>query len=171
MGALAELVRVQPEARRSGHPQTSLAALGRHATRIAATHPLTPRLGLGTPLSQLRDLDASVLFIGVGFARNTSFHLAEYETDYPGRSWGPRSIPVAGENGRVVWRCCTDLRFHEADFDAMGQAFLDEARSVRVGAMGGARAICFSMAELVTFAGRWMAAHRDLRPAAGSSNA
>lgn len=162
MGAFAEYVRVRPEAWRSNHPQTSLAARGARAKAVCATHPLAPRLGLGTPLARLRDLDARVLLLGVGFARNSAFHLAEYETEYPGRAWAERLVPVAGDDGSVAWRTTTDLVFYEEDFTRMGNAFVAESRTVSTGCVGGASSLLFSMTELVERAGRWMTAHRDL---------
>ncbi|WBP87436.1 aminoglycoside N(3)-acetyltransferase [Kitasatospora cathayae] len=77
MGALSEAVRTRPGALRSGHPQTSWAALGPLAGEITARHPLTSHLGPESPLGRLYELDARVLMLGVEMARFTAFHLAD----------------------------------------------------------------------------------------------
>ncbi|MET8624799.1 AAC(3) family N-acetyltransferase [Kitasatospora sp. NPDC004669] len=77
MGALSEAVRTHPGALRSGHPQTSWAAVGPRAAEITGRHPLTSHLGPESPLGRLYDLDARVLMLGVPMARFTAFHLAD----------------------------------------------------------------------------------------------
>ncbi|MGW3043495.1 aminoglycoside N(3)-acetyltransferase [Kitasatospora sp. NPDC001159] len=77
MGALSEAVRTCPGALRSGHPQTSWAAVGPLAGAITGRHPLTSHLGPDSPLGRLYDLDARVLMLGVPMARFTAFHLAD----------------------------------------------------------------------------------------------
>src|SRR5215207_9779931 len=61
MGALAELVRTQPAAVRSPHPQTSFAALGPLAEKLLSSHPPAPRLGPGCPLDAMCRTGALVL--------------------------------------------------------------------------------------------------------------
>src|SRR5512139_282123 len=61
MGAIAECVRTWPGARRSGHPQTSFAAVGPTASFVTDGHELESPLGEQSPLARLEDLDARVL--------------------------------------------------------------------------------------------------------------
>jgi aminoglycoside 3-N-acetyltransferase len=76
MGAVCELVRTSPGAVRGPHPTVSFTALGRGAARIVAPHAVQAWLGEGSPLQRLYDLDAKVLFLGVGFGPAPPFILA-----------------------------------------------------------------------------------------------
>lgn len=49
MGAVPEVLRTWPGARRSDHPHLSFAAVGLHASRITAGHQLADGLGEGAP--------------------------------------------------------------------------------------------------------------------------
>ena len=164
MGALAELVRTQPAAVRSVHPQTSFAALGPLAEKLLGEHPPTPRLGPGSPLDAMCRSGAEVLFLGVGWRRNTSFHLAEYRADYPGRRWADRLVPVADGSGAVRWETCRDLVFYEADFEPMGEGCVPRMPGLRTGRVGAAEALLMPQEELVAAAADWLLAHRRLEP-------
>ena len=83
MGAIAEYVRTLPNAKRSDHPMVSFAAIGAEAERLVTEHSLVDSLGDHSPLGKLYDMDGMVLLLGVGYASNTSFHLAEYRAQYP----------------------------------------------------------------------------------------
>jgi aminoglycoside 3-N-acetyltransferase len=78
VGKFAEYVRTHAEAKRSGHPQTSFAALGPGAAAIASGHDPECHLGERSPLRWLYDADAAILLLGVGYAVCSAFHLAEY---------------------------------------------------------------------------------------------
>jgi aminoglycoside 3-N-acetyltransferase len=164
MGALAELVRTQPEAVRSPHPQTSFAALGPLADKLMAEHPPTPRLGPGSPLDALCRAGALVLFVGAGWRRNTSFHLAEYRADYPGRRWADRLLPLDDGSGVVRWQTCRDLVFHEADFEPMGAGCRAGMPGLRTGRVGAAEAMLMPQEELVAAAAGWLLEYRRLEP-------
>jgi aminoglycoside 3-N-acetyltransferase len=167
MGALAELVRTQPAAVRSPHPQTSFAALGPLAGTLMREHPPSPRLGSGSPLDAMCRAGAVVLFLGVGWSRNTSFHLAEYRAEYPGRRWAERLVPLDDGTGAVRWWTCRDLVFHEADFEPMGRACLARMPGARTGRVGAAEAMLMPQEELVAASAEWMLAHRRLEGVAG----
>lgn len=86
MGRLTEEVRKWPGAIRSNHPTHSVAAVGRLAAEITADHekasgpnsPWGPKaLGFDTPWDRLRELNAWVLLLGVGFNRCTILHHAQ----------------------------------------------------------------------------------------------
>jgi aminoglycoside 3-N-acetyltransferase len=75
-GRITETVRLRPEARRSLHPLSSAAALGAEAKEITTGHDDTP-CGPGSPYWQLWERAGYTLFLGVDFACNSLFHVAE----------------------------------------------------------------------------------------------
>lgn len=95
MGRLAEAVRLSEGATRSGHPQTSFAALGPLARKLMADHSPDCHLGEESPLARLYDLRAQVLMLGTGFDTCTAFHLGEYRVPAPPRR-SYRCVVTAG---------------------------------------------------------------------------
>lgn len=77
MGVLPELFRTQATVLRSTHPHLSSAAWGTEALSVVADHSLECGLGEGSPLARIYDRDGWVLLLGVGYDKNTSFHLGE----------------------------------------------------------------------------------------------
>jgi aminoglycoside 3-N-acetyltransferase len=78
VGAIPELFRVKYASHRSLHPTHSVAALGRCAAELTATHHLgdTP-CAINSPYGIARKMDAHVLLLGVGLERCTAMHHAE----------------------------------------------------------------------------------------------
>lgn len=78
VGVVAELFRRNYATHRSLHPTHSVAALGRHATKLTATHHQgdTP-CPLTSPYGKAREMDAHVLLLGIGLERCTAIHHAE----------------------------------------------------------------------------------------------
>lgn len=159
MGAVPEVVRHLPGARRSNHPQTSFAAHGPHAEEVVAVHDLGCQLGERSPLATLERIGARVLLCGAGFDSCTAFHLAEYRTPgLPRRTH--RSAVLDG--GERRWTSYDDLDLDEDDFARIGAALLDTG-AVASGRVGEATAHLFDLREGVAFATGWMTTNR--RPA------
>ncbi|MFF8954639.1 aminoglycoside N(3)-acetyltransferase [Streptomyces sp. NPDC014894] len=155
MGRLAESVRTAPGAVRSTHPQTSFAAVGRRAGELLSCHPLSSHLGENSPLGALYRTSARVLMINVDFDVCTAFHLAEYRTNAPLRSY--RCVVLCPDAGKK-WTEYEDVRLDESDFDAIGAAFTWGME--QKGQLGGGTARLFSLRAAVDHAVAWMTEKR-----------
>jgi aminoglycoside 3-N-acetyltransferase len=147
VGKFAEYVRTHAEAKRSGHPQTSFAALGPGAAVIASGHDPECHLGERSPLRWLYDADAAILLLGVGYAVCSAFHLAEYRVHGGAHMRG------------------SDL--DDSDFELIGGAleadFRDRPGAPRSGYIGMAGSRLVPMRTAVNFAVTWMEQHRSER--------
>ena len=161
MGVIPETFRKQDGARRSTHPFVSWAARGPHATFITSQHTLEMSQGEESPLARLYDVGAYVLLIGVGYDRNTSYHLAEYRCKFAPLKHCTRGAPMPAEDGGSRWVTYADIYWYDADFEEIGRAF-EEAGHVSIGRIGRATCRLFSQRELVDFAVRWMNENRYL---------
>ena len=156
MGAVPELVRTWPGARRSDHPVTSFAALGPRADSIVAGHRLDDGLGDSSPLGRVYDLGGDVLLLGVGHGSSTSLHLAEYRVADPPRARFGAAVLVP--EGRA-WTSWDDVDVDEEDFERLG-VDLDATGAVTVGQVGSAECRLMRQRAAVDFAVWWFAAHR-----------
>lgn len=156
MGAIPELFRTLPGTVRSGHPQTSFAAIGPQAKFITDSHHLDSMLGEDSPLARLEDLDAKIMLLGVGFDVCTMMHLAEYRLETAPREQNWFAIDVHGQH---VWKAVEDVAVDNDDFEAIGKEFV-AAAGITPGKVGDAVCHIFTTKALVTFTETWMKAHR-----------
>ena len=158
MGLIAETVRTWPGAVRSPHPQTSFAAVGARAELLTGRHPVTSELGERSPLAQLERLDGKVLLLGVGFARCTAFHLAEYRQ--PGLRGEPKWYVDPQPDGQR-WREYQGAALDQRPFQRIGREFAAaHPEVVHRGPVGAAVAHLFPAREAVAYASTWLAGHR-----------
>jgi aminoglycoside 3-N-acetyltransferase len=165
MGRLAEYVRTTPEAVRSGHPQTSFAALGAWAAECTREHALDGRFGESSPLGWLHRHDAAVLLLGVGYDVCSAFHLAEYglSSDPPRRAYHCYVMTAGERRDCELW----DVDLDDSDFAALGHR-MDEERFVRHGLVGAAECRLMPIRSAVEFAANDQAfRHRRMAAAGG----
>jgi aminoglycoside 3-N-acetyltransferase len=158
MGAIAECFRCWPGVRRSGHPNMSFAALGPRAAAITAEHPLDFGFGETSPLARLDAMAATVLLLGVGFAKATCFHLAEAR--WPGTLEITAKAPVLTQ-GKRVWANFLDHLYNDRDFARIGEAF-EAAHPIKRAAIGAGEARLFPLTPAVDFALEWIGRHRKV---------
>jgi aminoglycoside 3-N-acetyltransferase len=163
MGVLAETVRLHPRALRSAHPQTSFAAVGARADELVGRHDEECHLGEESPLARLRDNEAQVLLLGVGYEVCSAFHLAEYLVDrqLPFREYGCWVL----RGGERIWLPYKDVDLDDSDFGFLGADFeAEDARRakpvVRRRLLGGAGARLFPLTDAVDFATQWLTGNR-----------
>jgi aminoglycoside 3-N-acetyltransferase len=153
VGVIPETIRTWPGTRRSAHPQTSFAAIGRRAAAIVEGHAPDCRLGEHSPLARLEAAGARVLLLGAGYDACTAFHLAEYRIPAPLIEVG-RPAPAGG------WEVVTEVSISSDRFDELGSDF-ERDRPVLRDKVGAADARLFPLADAVAYAERWLALHRS----------
>ncbi|MCU4973437.1 AAC(3) family N-acetyltransferase [Halobacteria archaeon AArc-m2/3/4] len=157
VGAVPECFRTYPETHRSDHPTVSFTAWGAEAETVVADHELDSRLGEGSPLARLYELDADVLFLGVGHDTNTSLHLAENRADIPIETvTGGAPILVDGDRKWVEFE---NIEEDTDDFADLGAAFEREI-GLTEGQVGAGTAKLMDQRALVDFAVEWLEANR-----------
>ena len=164
MSILAEYLRTWPGACRSGHPESSFAAVGRLAAWLTENHSLQYGHGPGSPMSRLCRSGGQVLLLGVGFNRVTLLHHAEHLANVPNKRTVRYKMPVL-QDGQRVW---VDVEEYDTSrgivdwpvdyFDAIVQDYVAAGRAYS-GRVGAAQSHLFDAVSLNQFAVEWMERH------------
>ncbi|PDT73145.1 AAC(3) family N-acetyltransferase [Bradyrhizobium sp. C9] len=155
MGAVAELFRTWPGARRSLHPTCSFAALGPEAEKITAQQPLSAPFGDEGPLGYLYRSSARILLLGAGFDSCTAFHLAEQRA-WPGLPRIAEGSPMVVDGDRRWVRFDVAAAYPDG-FPEIGEQ-LRRQGLVRSGSVGAATCHLMSLPRIVDAAAEIMAA-------------
>lgn len=158
MGIIPETFRKQPGVIRSQHPNCSFAAWGKHKEFITEDHQPDFSMGIKSPLGKVYHLDGCVLLLGIDHDRNSSLHLAEYMTEFAGKTIVRNYAPVF-RNDRREWIEYQDIDVNSDDFIQIGRAF-ESTGKCKTGRVGSAQAKLMSQRDLVQFASEWMAENR-----------
>ena len=161
MGVIAEAFRKQDGVLRSAHPHHSFCALGPQAPFITKDHSLAFGMGEGSPLARIYNLDGFVLLVGVGHARNTSLHLAEYRATFPTKHIVQQGAPISSSGSRR-WTTFENIEMDSSDFERIGEDFLrsDAGNRVLHGKVGLAACQLMPQRTVVDFAVDWLELHR-----------
>ena len=159
---LTEYLRTWPAARRSQHPDSSFAAVGRLADALTRDHPLQYGMGEGSPLAKLCQHNGKVLLLGAPLSTLTLLHHAEYLADVPDKRVVRYKAPILRDGIKewvdieefdtsqcLPWRGPVDL------FEAIARQYLQEGQGI-VGRVGATVSYLFNAAALNHFAVEWI---------------
>jgi len=154
MGRIVETFRNWPNAFQSDHPNVSFTAWGKQAKFITENHELETELGENSPTSRLYDLNGQILLVGVNHENNSSLHLAEYRSDFPGKKYIRNGCAMMVNNQRqwVEWE---GLDYDSDDFEQLGKDY-ESKINYKPGKIGLAEARLISIREIVDFGVDWL---------------
>jgi len=159
VGVIPETFRKQKGVSRSSHPQISFAAWGKYAKNITGNHSLDYPFGDGSPLARIYELDGWIMLLGASYSSNSSFHLAEFRAEYPGKTVEYHGAPTA-VNGCRRWQEMEDFKSCDSDFNQIGASFENEyPEKASLLTIGKTTARLFRQRDIVDYAVTWISNH------------
>ena len=160
MGAITELVREDPRAKRVFHPIYSFAIIGKHAETLTAER-YTSSYGANSVFGRLRQLDGKIMVIGLSYTNSMTFfhHIEEMEgVDY--RYMKSFTGQVTDWDGTTSEQTFTMLvrdldRGVHTEVDPMG-ALMEQAGIITVRKIGEAKVCLMKANEVYEFTAREM---------------
>lgn len=154
MGRIVETFMNWPNVFQSDHPNISFTAWGKQAKFITENHGLEAELGENSPTSRLYDLNGQILLVGVNHENNSSLHLAEYRSDFPGKKHVRNGCAMMVNNQRqwVEWE---GLDYDSDDFEQLGKNY-ESKINYKPGKIGLAEARLISLRDIVDFGVNWL---------------
>ncbi len=159
MGAIVDCFRSFPGVIRSYHPAMSFAAWGKHAEFVTANHELSEDIGDKSPIGRVYELDGKILLLGVPHSNNTSLHLAEFRSDYPGKKWVTQGGAIM-RDGQREWVRYDVIEIDSDDFVEVGTDFETSIGYTPV-KVGQGETRLMSQRAIVDFAVQWFKEHRQ----------
>ncbi|MFI6485474.1 aminoglycoside 3-N-acetyltransferase [Nonomuraea sp. NPDC050663] len=161
-GALPEFLRTWPQARRSGSPGASVAALGAQAAWFTNNHPIDYGYGPGSPLAKLVEVKGKVIMIGAPWDTMTLLHHAEHLADVPGKRVIRYEVPFATLHG-TQWRMVEEFDTSMPVLDGLPEDYFAEivasfleAHDGSRGTVGAASSLLVDASAMCAFAVRWL---------------
>lgn len=164
-GALMELVRTLPGARRSTNPGASCAAIGAKADWLTSDHALDYGYGEQSPFAKVVEAQGKVLMLGCTTDHMTLLHHVEHLARLPAKHVVRREYPLLVD-GKVEFRWSEEFNTSDPVVDGLDDDyfativsdFIATGRG-RTGRVGQADSVLVPAAAIVPFAVRWMEAH------------
>ena len=150
VGAISEVLRRRPDARRSAHPTHSIAAVGRRAAELVAGHDATSTFGKDSPYRRYVEWGAKILFLGVEVTCNTTLHAIEDWLDMPYLT-DERAV-VRGPDGQSKIVEVTKSPMGDRDFyraNSKVERLLRDHGLLRAGKVGAADCLWMPSQEMV----------------------
>lgn len=168
-GLLNQFLVLAPGARRSARPDASMVAVGRLAETLTQPHELGHALGEGSPVERFVRLGGNVLLLGAPLNSVTALHYAEAVADIPNKRRVTYEMPIAGNDGEVVWKTAADFDSNgvldcfamEGEPDAVetiATAYVQLGRH-RDGIVGSAPCYLFDAQDIVSFGVSYLEQH------------
>lgn len=154
VGRVAEYFRKYPGALRSGHPQSSFAAVGKCAEYLTTIRTLDDRFGVASPLSNLANVNGKVLLLGAPRDTASLFHLTQHYLS------SKRIIKREAKMGGA-WVPYWDVEY-PCDWFDIGMGALIRSGIASVDSIGNAPTVLFPAREAVDFLVAWRKAPMSL---------